>query len=222
MNASRHITFHGFLWRTLALTVLMCVSIPTYAGGPTYSRYGIGDRFYFGSGRAYGMGLAGIALTGPNFINRWNPASLAATQTIFFTGSLGLDRLMVTDPYGTSNYNRGEFQSLALAIPIIPARGMTLAFDITPYSKVRYGVTKTDTESDYPSMQTLSGVGSISALSASLSYAVTKDFLVGVRLSHLFGRIEQVLSVNFDDPEFVDSDTYVNRHHNGNSRTTMK
>ncbi len=190
-----------------------------YAGGPTYSRYGVGDRYYFGSGRAFGMGLAGIALTGSGFINRWNPATLAGTQTILFSGSLGLDRLMVTDPYGTSNYNRGEFQSLALAIPILPARGMTLAFDLTPYTKVRYGVAKIDTEADYPSTQTLTGTGSITQLSASLSYAVTEDFLVGLRFSHLFGRIEQVLSVKFDDPEFVDSDTYVNRHHNGNMLT---
>ena len=189
------------------------------AGGPTYSRYGVGDRLFFGSGRAYGMGLAGISLTGTGFINRWNPATLAATRNITFSGSLGLDRLQVTDPYGTSNYNRGEFQSLGLAIPIDPSRGLTLAFDITPYSKVRYGVKKIDTRSAYPSTQTLTGTGSISALSASASIALTNDFLLGLRLSHLFGRIQEVLSVEFDDPEFVDSDTYINRHHNGNMIT---
>ena len=189
------------------------------AGGPTYSRYGIGDRYFFGSGRSYGMGLTGIALAGPGFVNRWNPATLAATRSVLFEGSLEASQLIATDPYGSSKYLRGEFQSLALAIPIAPAQGITLAFDITPYSKTRYGVVKDDLNSPYPSSQTLTGTGSVTALSASASVAVTDDFLVGFRLSHLFGRIEEVLSVEFVDPGFVDSDTYVNRHHNGNMVT---
>jgi hypothetical protein len=195
---------------------LMTGAVQLDAKGPTYSRYGIGDRLFFGSGRAYGMGLAGISLTGSGFVNRWNPAALSGIQRVLFSGSLELNRFMVTDPWGTSNYNRGEFQSLALAVPIERSTGITVAFDITPYSKVRYGVDKNDLDSPYPSTQTLVGTGSITALSASGSVALTKDLSLGIRLSHLFGRIEQVLSVKFEDPEFVDSDTYVNQHHNGN------
>lgn len=203
--------------RLLGLATLILASPAVLeAGGPTYSRYGAGDRYFFGSGRAYGMGLTGIALTGPGFINRWNPASLAATRSILFEGSLEANHLIVTDPYGASKYLRGEFQSLALAIPISTSRGVTLAFDITPYSKTRYGVEKDDLDSPYPSTQTLTGTGSVTALSASASVALAKDLLLGVRLSHLFGRIEEVLSVEFTDPGFVDSDTYVNKHHNGN------
>jgi len=216
MTTFHHTGFVGLLRASILALCLLSGWGVAEAGGPTYSRYGVGDRFFFGSGRAHGMGLAGIALTGSGFINRWNPATLAGTQSILFSGSLGIDRLMVTDPYGTSNYNRGEFQSLALAIPIAPAQGFTLAFDLTPYSKVRYGVKRIDTESAYPSTQTLSGTGSVAALSASGSFALDKDFLIGLRFTHLFGRIEQVLSVAFDDPSFVDSETQENRHHNGN------
>ena len=201
----------------LSLATLVLVSPSALeAGGPTYSRYGAGDRYFFGSGRAYGMGLTGIALTGPGFINRWNPATLAATRSVLFEGSLEASQMIVTDPFGSSKYLRGEFQSLALAIPISTSEGITLAVDITPYTKTRYAVEKNDLDSPYPSTQTLTGTGSVAALSASASVALTNDLLLGFRLSHLFGRIEEVLSVQFTDPGFVDSDTYVNKHHNGN------
>jgi len=188
------------------LATLLLLPLESYAGGPIYSRYGIGDLRLFGSSRSYAMGGTSIGLTGSGFINRTNPAGNAEIAFTRFSGSFEYQNVTSADPSGDVNFSRGEFQAVAVAIPIARSRGAVLTLSASPLSSVSYKVQETDAWMGITSRQTFLGNGGLSRFSIGSSYGIDSTIIVGLQLNYLFGRIGQTVMIDFDDPLYTDNE----------------
>ncbi len=193
-------------------TLLVCASMAATAGGSIYSRYAIGDLLSFSGTRSYALGGASIALLGGDFINLRNPAGMAAIPFTRFAGSFEFTNISSTAAEGSSRYGAGEFQGASMAIPIDTAEGIVLSLSATPYSVVRYSVSRHDTSMLATSDQEYFGSGGLSTLSMGLSVSVLPDLHLGGSAAYYFGRTRQFASVTFLESSLtgvtVDRSTY--------------
>lgn len=176
------------------------------AGGPTFSRFGIGDLNYFYGSRSYAMGGTSIGLSGDNFINRLNPAGISKIKFTRFSGSFEFRSFLSSDASASSYFSRGDFQGLAIAIPIASNSGSVLMLDATPLSHVRYNTELTDSPLGVQSFQLISGIGGLSSYSIGTSYALKEWLSVGTKISYIYGKVSQYNSVDFLDNSFTDSE----------------
>jgi len=190
----------------LSLVLILFLPAESFAGGPVYSRYGLGDLRLFSSSRGYAMGGTAIGLTGDGFINRVNPAGNARIAFTRFSGSFEYQNVSSSDPLGDGSFARGDVQALAVAIPISVDRGSVITIDGAPLSAVRYKIQANDVRMGISSRQTFSGTGGLSRLSFGTSYTIDSVVTVALKLNYMFGRIGQNLEVDFDDPTYTDSE----------------
>lgn len=158
-------------------------------GGLGSTRYGIGELHYFPSSRAYGMGGASFAALSPSSINRMNPA--AWTQ-------LGRTRYSVGALYeGISSEDRNEsrffsgvaFSGLMVTLPVAPSSGVTLAFGISPYSRINYDVI---VPSGYDTLNyniQYLGTGGISLATVGGSVRLGTEFNLGLKIDYYSGTL---------------------------------
>ncbi len=195
--------------------VLMLSASSLFAGGPVYSRFGIGDRTFFGSSRMFAMANTGISLYGDGFINRINPAGLAGISETRISGGFEYLNFSSTDNLGKGSFARGEFEGLAFAFPVSKDHGVTLLLESTPYSTVHYALERTDSQLGATSQQRFYGNGGLTALGLGGSYALSQHAIVGAKLNYLFGGIRQINKIDFDDLSYTDSELQRARYHSG-------
>lgn len=195
--------------------VLILSASSLFAGGSIYSRFGIGDRTFFGSSRMFGMANTGIALYGDGFINRMNPAGLAGISETRISGGFEYLNFSSKDNFGKGTFARGEFEGLAFAFPVSKDHGVTLLLESTPYSTVHYALERTDSQLGATSQQRFYGNGGLTALGLGGSYALSQHAVVGAKLNYLFGGIRQTNKIDFDDPTYTDSELQRARYHSG-------
>ena len=201
------------------IITLVCIPPLAWAGGPVYSRFGVGDLKVFGSNRAFGMGILGISLTGDGYINSFNPACLARISLTRIGGGYEFSSMTLTDEAGSAKFSRGDFQSLSLAIPISRDHGIVLAAEAIPYSAVHYKVEIRQPTAGSGSLQKFSGSGGLSKLSLAASYAPRADLSLGAKYSYVFGTIDRISAVQFDDPGFSNSELRTSLYHGGSHLT---
>lgn len=199
----------------IILSLIIGSTLTATAGGPSYSRFGIGDLAYFGSNRAFAIGVVGIALTGDGFINRFNPAGLSRISLTRISAGFEFSTMTLQDQSGSTKFARGDFQSIALAVPISRERGIVLTAETSPYSHVNYRVQVRESTYGSPSTQTMSGIGGLSTLSLGLSYRPREDLSLGLKYSYIYGTIEHITAVDFDDLTFTDNEIRSSRFHSG-------
>jgi hypothetical protein len=202
-----------FIHHHILLTVVTMQTL--VAGGPIYSRFGLGELIYFGSNRSDAMGGISIGLSGDGFINRINPAGLSKISLTRFSGSFEYARISSDDGAARGQYNRGHFKGIAFAIPISTPHGVVLMGDITPFSTINYATLFTDNSSAYPSTQTFYGSGGVNSFNLSLSYQPAAWISVGAKLNYYAGTTRQRLLVDFTDASFTDSDVHSTRYLSG-------
>jgi hypothetical protein len=201
-----------------ALSVLFLAagfSVPLTAGGPTYTRFGLGDILLFGGSRISAMGGAGIGLIGDRFINRLNPAGLARISLTRFSGGFEYSKFASEDASETSDFARGDFGGLAIAIPISKDDGVVLSLESAPYSRVNYAIERLDNQLGIQSKQSYVGSGGLSTLSTAVSWSILNQFTLGLKFNYLYGRIRQEARIDFDDPKFTDSQTSRSTYYSG-------
>lgn len=206
--------------RTILITLGLCLAVVSaQAGGPTYSRFGLGDIFLYGGPRAYAMGLTGVALTGDGFINGMNPAGLAGITRTRISGGFEFLISTLTDQSGSQDFSRGGFQGLSLAIPASTDDGLVLFAQTNPFSRVDYNAAVRSTQPPTPVTQEFKGLGGLSNLSLGASYRPHPDLDLGLKFTYHYGTIQQVAAINFDDPSFEDSELQTSLFHSGSSFT---
>jgi hypothetical protein len=174
---------------------------PTYASGPTFCRFGIGDLVRYGHGRIDAMGGAGIALLDDGFINGLNPAGLTKISLTRISGGFEYSSFYSNDGVNSSRYSRGTFEGVSFAIPIAKSLGITMLMESTPLSSVNYSIEQKDTVLT----QDFYGAGGLSLLSLGGSVSPLKNLSLGLKFNYVFGRIEQVAKFTFADPSFTNS-----------------
>ena len=186
------------------LAGLMLLASVSDAGGPVYTRYGIGDILFFGSSRTWAMGGPGLALRGEGFINLANPAGLSGLMRTRFDASFGYAATWSEQGGSRSTFGLGGVQNVATAFPIDARHGIAMSIGITPYSSVGYSLRRSDDQSGVVSTQSFYGRGGLSSISLGLSASITQSSHVGLKAEYLYGRIRQYSTIDFQNASFVD------------------
>lgn len=202
--------------RILLISLLACFALSTAeAGGPVYSRFGIGDLYYFAGSRSYGMGGAGVGLFGDGFINRINPAGLAAISRTRFSGTFEYSNYRSTDPKGTAPYARGDFGGLAVAIPVARDYGVVIVGELTPYSMVNYAMQRDDKQFGIASYQEYYGSGGISRFDFGSSVSLSNHLHFGIKLDYLAGTVTQTTKITFTDNSYSNNELTYSDYYSG-------
>lgn len=189
------------------------------AGGPVYSRFGIGDLNYFASSRSYAMGGVGVGLFGDGFINRLNPAGLAGISSTRFSGTFEYSNYNSTDPTGSARYARGDFGGLSVAVPVSKEYGVVFVGELTPYSTVNYAIGRDNSQLGITSNQQFIGSGGISQFSIGSSVSITDRLNAGFKINYLAGTILQTTKLTFTDNSYSNNELTLGEHYSGISFT---
>ncbi len=156
-------------------------------GGSAYSRFGIGERQYLASVRSIGMGGASIALRGANHFNVTNPASWSDMFVVQFSGSFYYENITSNDGISTDGIATGSINGAMIGLPVMPSRGMTLAFGFAPMTRVGYNIeTLQEIEGGFQSTKHI-GSGGITNIIAGTSYRFNRDFSIGAMALYRMG-----------------------------------
>lgn len=155
-----------------------------------YTRYGLGllEKNTFGRGQA--LGGSGIALRSNKTINRANPASFSAIDTLSQIFEFGLTGQIARLESGANEqYNNDvNFSYIGLAFPI--SKNIGLSLGVKPMSNVGYAYMLED---DKPNIgmttNYYNGYGGVSEAFIGVSGNVFENLSLGVNLSYLFGSI---------------------------------
>jgi hypothetical protein len=195
--------------KTYSLSIVLCTLLLSigsttmvFAGGPIFSRFGVGDLLRYGGGRIDAMGGAGISLIGDGFLNRLNPAGIARISFTRFSAGFEYSNYSSTDATSSGTYARGAFKGLGIGIPISRDHGIAMMIETSPYSIVNYA-TQT---SDSLLQQDFYGTGGLTMISVGATYAPMKKLTFGAKMNHVFGRIRQVGNFTFTDPTYLSSE----------------
>ncbi len=201
------------------VAVFLVLTSSALAGGPPYSRFGIGDLVYFGSNRSYAMNVMGVALTQDGYINIYNPAALSRLSFTRFGGGFEFFSSSLKDNGNTQSFATGGFQSLAIAVPVSTVNGIVLFAGTSPTSAVNYDVTIPGNIAGNQVTQNTVGTGGLSALFLGSSYRPSPDVSLGLTYTYHYGTIRQRLVVDFDDGSFADNELRRSFFHSGSSFT---
>lgn len=158
------------------------------------SMFGLGELSTGEGGQYAGLGGAGIALRGDNFLNSANPASLTELSGQRFQMDAGImGAFQSYSQRGATNRSvTGNLNNLSIGCRIIP-RWYGAVF-LAPVSSVGYAITL-DEEVAGTYGSTISslfqGEGGLSKMGISTAYLFGKGFSVGTHLSYVTGTISQ-------------------------------
>ncbi|MEC4049185.1 hypothetical protein OX284_007070 [Flavobacterium sp. SUN046] len=181
--------------------LLSLVSFAQSTSSP-YSFYGIGDvRF---KGTVENRSMAGLSIVPDSIhLNLQNPAQYASLKYISFAvaGTFSANRL--SNQTQTEKAQRTTLDYLAVGIP---AKKVSLAFGLIPYSAVGYRINSFST--DGTTLNQYLGTGGINKVFLGFGFKVTKKINIGVDAQYNFGRIET------NSTEFVNGLQYATNEKN--------
>lgn len=158
------------------------------------SMFGLGEISTGEGGQYAGLGGAGIALRGNNFLNIANPASLTELGDQRFQMDAGImGAYQSYSQRGATNRSvTGNLNNLSIGCRIIP-RWYGAVF-MTPVSSVGYAITLNEeiagtTGSTASSL--FQGEGGLSKMGISTAYLLGKHFSIGTNLSYVTGTITE-------------------------------
>ncbi|MBC8042754.1 MAG: hypothetical protein IAF08_04840, partial [Rhizobacter sp.] len=182
----------------LGLLLLLNTSAATAGNGSLYSRFGVGDIFYLPNSAAGGMGLIGIAMPSPLYINLANPALLSDIRDTRIAGNFFYRGYAASTAFGSSYQVLAGFNGVGLAIPIWRTTFSTglYPYTNTDYTQFETGTYTTPNAGDLSYTFEYDGTGSINQVPLSLGVSVFADSLSGSlrgggSVNFLFGNSER-------------------------------
>jgi hypothetical protein len=179
--------------------------------GSVYSRFGLGERQTWLSGRSQAMGGGGLALSSSLYANPQNPASLSDQILTRFSGGLTYESITTeADGFDQGRLASGSLSGVHLAFPL-RVNKIGLGLSMTPFTRVSYRIQDVGQVTLSPESQEsaafikeFSGNGGLYELSGGVGLRATSRLSVGARLGMVFGILEEARSTRFNDARFVD------------------
>ncbi|MCR5454319.1 MAG: hypothetical protein K6F33_04975 [Bacteroidales bacterium] len=183
--------------KNIKLIALIAILSAAEAGAQSitsspYSRYGLGDLSFPGTGHNISMGGTTAAESNPLYINTVNPACNTNLQLQRFVFDVGLDVKYtdISSSTKTENTCKSTFKYLAGAFAAKP--WWYFAFYMKPYSAMGYSTSITNnTLDDYPYKESYEGKGGLNKVSIATAFKFFKVFSVGFTGSTIFGNLER-------------------------------
>lgn len=187
----------------LAIFLLLVFSPQSVAQNNTnspYSRYGLGDISYMGSGNTRAMGGVALGLRAKNQINYLNPASYTSIDSLTFNfeGSYSVQNTNFSLNGVKRNAKNSTFDMMAMQFRFGKWAAMSLG--MVPLSNIGYNLYNgyedaTDSNNNY--MVTNSGEGGLHKVYAGLGFKVLKDLSIGVNLNYVWGNVKREINQNY-------------------------
>ena len=199
--------------RVFLIAVFLIISVCSFAQSGAYgayspySIYGIGEISKQGTAYNKSMGGVGIASRNKRYINYLNPAAVTARDSLSFMADFGLSQKNTVFAQGELKSAKNTFNvyDFVMSFPIYKSSAFMVG--ITPFSDVGYDFSSVETDPKiigntgniaYDSF----GTGSIYQIFASAGATFWKRFSVGAELLFLFGNIDKVTDMNFEDASY--------------------
>ncbi len=187
--------------KTFMVFTLISISCFSQSGnltGSPYSLFGLGVESNSGTGINSGIGRTGIALEAPSSINLYNSASFATILEDRFILDLGMYSELQNIKSGDREEFRfaSNFSNLAMAVSLSDKSGAGLS--LIPSSSVGYaliGIESTVEGSNDTFRTNIVGSGGINEVRFDYAYSLMKNLSTGIKLSYLFGTIEEDESI---------------------------
>ena len=206
--------------KKIFLCFILCGMIWTLQGqnkiSSPYSRFGLGNLEPICNGFSRAMG--GVAYTQQNSaaINFANPASYVAFDSLSFTadvvGSVVFGTL--TNAQTSQKSTLGRLDYLSIGFPLLKV--WRTSFGILPYSFTGYAIYDKKTNSLTGAYTHLyEGNGGLKKLYWGNGFKIYKNLSAGLNISYLFGSLDQIKSVEFEETGFLNSRMIASNSING-------
>ena len=199
--------------RVFLIAVFLIISVCSFAQSGAYgayspySIYGIGEISKQGTAYNKSMGGVGIATRNKRFINYLNPAAVTARDTLSFMADFGLSQKNTSFAQDGVKSAKNTFNvyDFVMSFPIYKSSAFMVG--ITPFSDVGYDFSSVETDQNiigntgniaYDSY----GTGSVYQIFASAGATFWKRFSVGAELLFLFGNIDKITNMTFNDASY--------------------
>lgn len=170
-----------------------------------YSRYGLGDLSGMRSSRMMGMGGIGYGLRDNLTLNIKNPASYTAFDSLSFLCDIGIlsdfNQLQTSGTVQNFN-NMTTLGYMTFGFPVTRWWGASLG--LVPYSNTGYQMIIRDTlEGAGSIVHQYTGEGSLNRFYLGSGFKLQRDLSWGFNASFLFGKLDNIKSVYFNDLNYV-------------------
>jgi hypothetical protein len=192
---------------TAVIVLVLAADVLLASTGSTYSRFGVGDRRHFASVRSAALGGSGIALRGPAHINIINPASWSDLPIVQFNGSLYYENVNSDDGRTSGGLATGSINGATLALPVMPSRGITIAFGFGPMTRIGYNVESGEELDTGAQTINYNGSGGITNGYAGLSYRPHDHISIGAMALYRIGVLRYNWSSEYTATGFASGST---------------
>jgi hypothetical protein len=178
----------------------MCSAYPQVNINSPYSRFGVGELASSRNTYNFSMGGIAYAISSPNYINPYNPASNVAFDTMSFLFSGGMVSKFGTHKTETltSKTNFASLGYLLFGFPV--TRWMKSSIGLIPYSNVGYNVVAHEVYENIGSTDLYyKGLGGLNEFYVNSSFQLHKNLAIGAKMSFLFGKSNNSQIVFFPD-----------------------
>ena len=198
-------------WLLIGLMAAAPVAAQNSNDGSVYSRFGLGQRHTWLSGKSQAMGGGGLALSSSLYANPLNPASLSDQILTRFAGGLTYESITTeADGFESGRLASGSLSGIHLSFPL-KTNTLGMGLSMAPYTRVSYRIQDIGSVASDPGSQEstslikeFNGNGGLYQLSGGLGYRVASHLSVGARVDMIFGILEEARSTIFNDSRFVD------------------
>ena len=183
----------------IALFITGSLSSQNNTSSP-YSQFGVGDLTNKNFGWSSAMGGMGYGLRSSQHINFKNPASYTSIDSMSFVFAFGVKSKItkyktLSDEITNDNTN---LSFISIGFPI--TKWLKSSIGLIPYSYIGYTIKDTLSNNLYGNYTTYNfGKGGINEFYIGNSIELFKKLSLGFNISYLFGTMEQIRSLFFDE-----------------------
>ncbi len=197
-------TNHKLITCLLLLTAILHVSAQTNGSNSPYSRFGLGTLREPSQGFNKAMSGVAMGFRGGTIINRQNPASYSAIDSLSFIFDVGMTLKRTTFKSGpnTISTNNTSLDYISAAFRL--RRGLGFSFGFVPYSSIGYNYSQTrnlDNDSQYGSTRTYTntytGNGGINEVYVGAGWNPVANLSIGANIGYIWGNYDQNINNAF-------------------------
>ena len=192
--------------RIFRILAFAFISLSLYAQNESnspYSRFGLGDLQSVSTATQSAMGGVGLAIYDPLSINVSNPASYSSVLSQRFTmqtGGIHTTKQLQTNAQ-SQVVNSTNFNHLLFSFPLSKFWGTSVG--LLPFSEMSYSFS--DLSTDPAAELMFEGNGGLTRFYLGNAVSVNKNISLGANLNYLFGNLNSIRKVLFDDVSIFNS-----------------
>ena len=194
---------HLSLNRAVLLTLFSLLVASAAQAGSIFSGNGLGEVIYTADARLRSMGGAGLALTRGLSGSLVNPALMGGLKVTALTVSSRPEALYVKDAQQENVLTSVRIDNFALYLPL--GKQFALSLDLRQQSDCSFKAYQITTVFDKVYTKAITRTGGTTLTSVNLARRFGSSLYVGIRAGYLFGKLNQGMTGDFLDDDYLDT-----------------